>query len=261
MAIVRDKLWIVGIPAHSMDKILFGSWEQHMDKELRIGSRSRISPMDGAFMLDIPNVIMMPYDGNPVPFSEEALGYMESFYPLSRVLWGGNGTATRKGDESAFVREMVHTYPNLCGMMAEDPALVAAFRQGLDKAARPMELWMAACLETALAPESIGEADGVMLWWHRPLTVTQIEERLTALTSALRGKKVLLALPLMDFETPRVLNTEEFSAPCERVLRWLLEKRIDGIAFTTNASMGVRHPSEYWLREWVDKVKYTEVPD
>ena len=261
MATVRDQLWMVGIPAHSVDKTLFGTWEQLDNKELRLGLRSRISPMDGAFMLDIPNVIMMPYDGAPAPFSEEALGYMESFYPLHRVLWGCNGTATRKGNETAFVCEMSHTYSNLCGLMAEDASLLPSLKTGLDKAARPMEAWVMANPEAPLTKQDTAAADGVLLWWDHPLSAEEIDARLTTLAPALQGKQILLALPLMDFKTPRILKIEELSAPCEQALEWLREGRISGIAFTTNASMGMRHPAELWLREWVDKVKYTEVPD
>ena len=37
--------------------------------------------------------------------------------------------------------------------------------------------------------------------------------------------------------------------------------RIDGMIFEANSVMGAGLPSEYWLREWVERVKNTEVPD
>ena len=48
---------------------------------------------------------------------------------------------------------------------------------------------------------------------------------------------------------------------CELGLRLLKEKRIEGMVFLSNTVMGVGLPSEKWLREWIDKVKYTEIPD
>lgn len=31
--------------------------------------------------------------------------------------------------------------------------------------------------------------------------------------------------------------------------------------FVANSVMGVGLPSEYWLREWIEKVKYTQNPE
>ena len=48
---------------------------------------------------------------------------------------------------------------------------------------------------------------------------------------------------------------------CELGLQWLKEGRIDGMVFETNSTMGVRLPSELWLRDWIQRVKDTEIPD
>ena len=44
-------------------------------------------------------------------------------------------------------------------------------------------------------------------------------------------------------------------------LELLKQGRIDGMIFEANSTMGAGLPSEYWLREWVEQVKNTEVPD
>ena len=48
---------------------------------------------------------------------------------------------------------------------------------------------------------------------------------------------------------------------CEYGLKLMKEGRLDGMIFECNATMGVGLPSEKWLREWIDRVKYTEIPD
>ena len=68
---VRDKLWLFASRAHD-DDIWLGK-----SSENRFTRWSRITPAEGAAMLDVPNVIMIVSDGNPPPFSAEAYGYME----------------------------------------------------------------------------------------------------------------------------------------------------------------------------------------
>ena len=42
-------------------------------------------------------------------------------------------------------------------------------------------------------------------------------------------------------------------------LKMVLEKRAEGIIFLTNCVMGVGLPSDYWLRDWIDRVKNIEL--
>ncbi|HOG49539.1 MAG TPA: hypothetical protein PKY10_03025, partial [Lentisphaeria bacterium] len=71
MTTARDKFWLFGVRAHQDDSLLHG-W-----RAARNGSR--ITPGEGALMLDVPNMIMVNCDGIPVPFSTHAIQYCESF--------------------------------------------------------------------------------------------------------------------------------------------------------------------------------------
>ena len=55
-----------------------------------------------------------------------------------------------------------------------------------------------------------------------------------------------------------VANYPEFNSTESRLLR---KSAGESIIFETNSVMGVGLPSEYWLRDWVDAVKNTEIPD
>lgn len=57
MAIARDKLWMFGVKAHQDDTKL------GRKSECRNYSVSRITPAEGALMLDVPNLIMVNCDG------------------------------------------------------------------------------------------------------------------------------------------------------------------------------------------------------
>ena len=110
MATVRDRLWMFGVRPHQDDV-----WFNQPRKD-RLYSRSRITPAEGAFMLDIPNMLMINCDGEPAPFSHDAYGYAESFIRMERVLWGATGSdgapATRSG-LSASWRSAIPTYAAL----------------------------------------------------------------------------------------------------------------------------------------------------
>ena len=58
------------------------------------------------------------------------------------------------------------------------------------------------------------------------------------------------------FDYPRAMSIpdEYMELQCETGLKWLKEGRIEGMVFLTNCVMGIGLPSEYWLREWIDKV-------
>ena len=56
-------------------------------------------------------------------------------------------------------------------------------------------------------------------------------------------------------------HVELMKHQCETGLKLLKEKKIDGMVFEANTTMGVRLPSELWVREWLETAKYTEIPD
>ena len=109
-------------------------------------------------MLDIPNMLMINCDGIPVPFSNDAYGYAESFCRMDKVFWGVTGShGFRVGNEEAFVCDLAEKFPNIKGAFMDDfllkfrglpdmteraEALLKEVRTGLDKACRPMELYV-----------------------------------------------------------------------------------------------------------------------
>ena len=100
---VRDKLWLFCSRAHDDDVWLGKSFEN------RFTRWSRITPAEGAAMLDVPNVIMVGSDGVPAPYSAEAYGYMESFCRMKNVVWSIVGSGGfRAGNEEKFVCDFSH---------------------------------------------------------------------------------------------------------------------------------------------------------
>ena len=115
MAYARDKFWMFGVKAHQDDPWLGRGLDN------RNYTKSRITPAEGAFMLDIPNMLMINCDGIPVPFSEDAYGYAESFRPMKKVHWGVTGSGGfRVGNEEAFICDLAERYPNIKGAFMDD---------------------------------------------------------------------------------------------------------------------------------------------
>ena len=113
MAFARDKFWIFGVKAHQDDIWLYPD-TRGMEGRVPYGCRSRITPAEAALMMDVPNMLMINCEGEPVPFSEEAYGYAESFVRMNKVLWGATGSGGfRAGNEEKFICTLAEKYPNI----------------------------------------------------------------------------------------------------------------------------------------------------
>ncbi len=273
MATVREKLWLFGVRPHQ-DDIWF-----NMPCKDRLYCWSRITPAEGAFMLDIPNMLLINCDGEPAPFSHDAYGYAESFIRMDRVLWGASGSdGFRTGNEERFVCELAKRYPNVCGAYMDDflhkltkaaseeekngvIAELERIRAELDKAEHPMELAVTWYMNqmTELDPRAMACIDTLVLWTWNADELPLMEERFARIEGNYPDHKKLLGIYLYDFPNHRSVPIALMEHQCETALKWLREGRIDGIVIEANSVMGVGFESELWLRQWIEKVKNTEV--
>ncbi len=274
MATVREKLWMFGVRPHQDD-----IWFNAPCKDRRY-SRSRITPAEGAFMLDIPNMLMINCDGEPAPYSDTAYGYAESFCRMNKVLWGSTGSeGFRAGNEEAFICELAKRYPNVCGAYMDDFLLklkkaksdgehraalheIRRIRTELDKAARPMELavtWYMNEMES-LDAEAMACIDTLVLWTWSAEELPLMEERFERIAQNYPDHKKMVGIYIYDFPNHRPVPFDLMEHQCETALRWLCGGRIDGMVIEANSTMGVGFESELWLRKWIEKVKGIELP-
>ncbi len=270
MAYAKEKFWIFGVRPHQDDIWL----KPESGRKVPYTYRSRITPAEGAAMLCAENVMMINCEGEPVPFSEDAYGYAESFCRMKKVLWGGTGSGGfRIGNEEKFISALAEKYPNIAGEYLDDfsasfsgdpeksVALLREIREGLDKAPRPMELCITWYWHEDPYPGMERYVDTFTFWTWRSDEIPLLPERFERIEEAYKDKKILLGIYMYDFSARKAVPNELMELQCEYALGLLKEGRIDGIIFEANSVMGVGLPSEYWLREWVDRVQYTEVPD
>ncbi len=277
MAFARDKFWMFGVRAHQDDCLLAPRLH---GTNPTYTFRSRITPAEGAFMLDVPNVLMIQCDGEPAPFSKDALGYMESFCRMDRVLWGSCGSGGfRTGNEERFICQMAEKYSNLTGVFMDDitstyrklpdegerqgkcVGMLREVRENLKAACRPMDIYITWYWHEDPYPGMLDCIDGISLWTWNSDDLPKLRERFEAIEEKYKGKKILLGIYMYDFYNRKPVPNDLMEYQCNYALELLKEGRIDGMIFEANSVMGVGLPSEYWLREWVEKVKYTEVPD
>lgn len=273
MATARDKFWIFGVRPHQ-DDIWLGK-----QREGRKFYRSRITPAEGAFLLNVPNMLLVNCDGIPVPFSEDAAGYAESFRPLKKVLWGGKGSGGfRIGNEEKYICKLCEEYPNIAGEFLDDifgdyakspnrveesAALLSEIRGELDKAPRPMELYVTWYTHEmwAAVPEISRYLDGISIWnWHCE-DIPKLAETFAAAEQAFPQHKKLLGIYMYDFPSGMPVPSDLMEYQCNFGLKMLEEGRLDGMVFEANSVMGVGLSSEKWLTEWIDQVKDRVVPD
>ena len=186
---VRDKLWLFASRAHDDDISLGKSMNN------RFTRRSRITPAEGAAILDIPNVIMIVSDGMPPAYSSDAYGYLESFYRMKNVVWSIVGSGGfRAGNEEKFVCDMVKRYPNITGVFADDflgstqmqnrtddekRQMILDIRHTLDSADKPLSMWLtlyAYDLDTC-DTSLYGLFDSLSLWTWEYKDLDRLPER------------------------------------------------------------------------------------
>jgi hypothetical protein len=275
MAVARDKFWMFGVRPHQDDYLL----GKHNDN--RRYAWSRITPAEAAFMLDVPNIMLINCDGEPAPFSTTAYGYAESFCRMKKVLWGATGSSGfRIGNEEKFICDLAEKYPNIGGAFMDDCLgkfrslpdgerdkkaieLLSEIRSGLDKASHYMQIY-ATCYTTELelfSPEVFNYFDGLTMWTWSYKEIPQILEKYEKIEKRFPDKQKLLGIYMYDFPSGQPVPDDYMKIQCELGLKLMIEGRLDGMIFEANSVMGVGLPSEYWLRNWVERVKYTEVPD
>src|SRR4051812_16357391 len=108
---VRDRFWLWGHEAGSHNP---GTGPI----EWNIPGPSRITPIEAAFYLNIPNLLMIHYNGKPaMPYDQLAL----AMRPLQRIGWGITGAMGEvSSEEQEHVLELATRTPNITGLVMDD---------------------------------------------------------------------------------------------------------------------------------------------
>jgi len=265
---VRDRLWVFCNPINA---------DYNM-----VGRRSAISPIESALYLGIPNLMMVnqyPEAGiEPAQdsFYQEWRSPFELYaYPakklLKRVVWSivGAGGKTNP-NERREVMQMARKTPNIVGITMDDffrkggasltPDQLRDIQHELKQPQKPLDLYVTLYTNQLNDPiiDYLNQIDVVTLWTWETDDLANLEANLKRLEQiAPRTRKILgcYTTALNPKNNPRwtPLPIPAMRQQCETGLRWLKQKRIDGMMIYGNF-LDLGWEVIDWTRDWAQRV-------
>ena len=258
MATVRDKLWLWGHDAGSHNI----GWNAPAE--------SRITPVEGAYYMDVPNVIMVRYGPASMAPTDQ---YIVPFKALDNVVWsivGGSGCNT--DEETTYViTDLPKKLPNLTGVMMDDffrntksEADVATYTldqlkdvQGrLSASGRKLDMWVVLYTHQLDPPvkNHLALCDKVALWtWHSS-DLKDLEANFAKAEELAPAAGKVLGCYMWDYGEKHPMATERMQHQCELGLKWLREGRIEGMIFLASCICDLGVETVEWTRDWIAKV-------
>ena len=272
MAILKDKLWLW---AHPEGKY----YNEYGNTEL-----SRMTPLEGAMLLDCTGLFMVPA-GTLVNRRQ----YHHSFKPMQRVGWDLLRSNAGKSLEGAGINpditweliEEAKEFKNItCGVFDD---FIAGGRykkfplENIKKTAdilhnndvRRLDMWMVLYVTEFGEDENQDKEfwpytepfDGIMLWTMGESNLYQFEEKFKIYKEKTEGKKRILGLYLYNFGDNKKADPDQVLWQLDRYYELLRNKEVDGICLHTNTMADLDHPGYKVCLEWLEKHAYDELPD
>jgi hypothetical protein len=254
---VRDRLWLWGHPAGAHDK----GWG--------LSEPSRITPVEAAYYMSIPNVVMVRYLGKPeMPFDQYAI----PFRPLKQVVWSvvGAGGETQS-EERRAVLDLARKNHNFTGVQMDDfffsepkNGKIAALstdelrvlRKELKSGPKPLDLWVT--LYTYQLDQPIGDylkfCDAVTLWTWKAKDLDKLPANFEKARKLVPNSRVILGCYMWDYGTHKPMPIEAMRRQAEQGLRWLQDGSIQGIIFLASCICDLNLEAVEWTRNWIHKV-------
>jgi hypothetical protein len=250
---LRDRLWLWGHEAGAYNA------------EWNIPAPSRITPVEAAVYLGIPNLLMVKYNGQPEPPWEQ---YTVPMRALRRVGWsltGARGESSREEREAVFA--LAARTSNLTTLVLDDFINwdTHAPELSLDELAeieqrrrlpdgRVLDLMMIRYshqLEIDVA-KHLRYCTQVSFWiWHAK-DIGRLEADFARFEQVTPGKQRFLGCYLWDLGPGGApIPLERVRYLCETGLRWLRAGRIAGMIVLPSCICDLELESVEWLRGWI----------
>lgn len=260
---VRDRLWIFTCAANS--------------DFLHLRRRSVMTPVEGAFFLGVPNIIVVqssekeaPHGRLHPPFAQ----YLVAMRPLKRVVWSVVGSGGfHSPEETKEVLELVRTTPNFAGIMLDDfftgakegkraqltVEELADLRERLHQSGRKLDIFVTLYADKLDQPISdyLKLVDVITLWTSDPTQLAHLDANLKKVEALFPQTRKMLGCYVVDYGRKEGTPVPLMQRQCETGLRWLKERRIEGLIFLGNTTMDLGFPSVDWTRKWIQKVGET----
>ena len=257
---VRDRFWIFCCPANTD----FHSLQR----------RSVMTPAEGAYYLDVPNIIMVQASATEAkdgrfapPFDQYAL----ALRPLKRVAWSvvGSGGFTAP-NETNEVLGLARSTPNMSAIMLDDfftgksegkRAILTVeelrdIRRQIEATGRKLDIlvtyYYARSLPLPL--DDYLELVDVVTLWGGAADLPNLDVTLEKVEKRIPNKRIALGCYMFDFGKKEPIPIDLMKLQCEKGLRWLRQGRIEGMIFLSNTVADFGFPSVEWARRWIREV-------
>ena len=267
---VRDKFWIWGHVAGSHNG------------QYGLKGTSRMTPAEGAFYLNVPNVIFVAYPDHNEPckmLPEPALydQYAISFSPLRRVVWsivGAGGHVNQNAVQS--LRELAQKFPNLVGTQMDDffrntldggkvgaltPGELSYVQNQLTVNGRRLGLWVTVYhtdLKFDLS-KYLTHVDVVTYWTWDAKDLENLEEGFAEAEKAAPHAQKVLGCYMWDYGSQSPIPIALMQKQCSLGLQWLRSGRITGMIFLASCICDLGLEAVEWTRNWIREVGDTEL--
>lgn len=258
---VRDRLWI------------WGHYEGSHNGEYNLMGESRITPVEAAYYLSIPNAIMVEYKGQPqMPIDQ----YAVPFRALREVVWSvvGAGGKTADADREAVI-DLAGKTPNFSGVIMDDffiskkDSKIAALtipelnelQSRLKGGSKKLDLWVTLYthqLDDAYS-EHMKRCDVLTLWTWKAADLKNLKSNFEKTEHLWPRTRKMLGCYMWDYGVGQPMPVSAMQAQCEQGLEWLRAGRIEGMIFLASCICDLNLEAVEWSRRWIQKVSNQKV--
>jgi hypothetical protein len=248
-----DRLWI-WTHAEGSYKLKYG-----------LPQTSRMTPVEGAVYLGVPNLLFVRYLGTPpMPFDQYAI----AFRSLKRVVWSLVGASGQSSDEERrHVLGLAGRFPNIDGFIMDDyfrpdgsgslsVEQLKELRHHLVIGGKKHDLFVVLYQHQLTLPvgEHLEFCDKITFWTWKAQDLKKLESSLDRLEKLAPRHGKLLGCYLWDFGTSKPMPLELMKKQCELGRRWLEQARIEGMIFLASNVCDLELETVEWTRKWIAEV-------
>ncbi len=250
---LRDRFWI-WTHAGGSYKLEFG-----------LPRTSRMTPVEGAVYLGVPNALFIRYLGNPSPpFDQHAI----AFRPLKRVVWSLVGASGQSSDEERrHVLELAGRFPNIVGFIMDDyfhpdgsgslsVEQLKELRSQLVVGTRRYDLSVVLYQHQLTLPVGphLEYCDKITFWTWEAKDLKELASSFDRVEKLAPRHGKLLGCYMWDFGAGKPMPLELMKMQCELGRQWLEQGRIEGMIFLASNVCDLELETVEWTRRWIAEV-------
>lgn len=252
---VRDRLWLWCHAAGSHNE----GWG--------LPRPSRITPVEAAHYMGLPNAIMVRYEGVPEPPYDQ---YALPFASLREAVWSvvGAAGATEEAEREAVI-ELARERARFSGVIMDDffvagedrasPALTVKELRRLREQLHPggdgspLDLWVVLYDHQLDAPvaEHLALCDVVTYWTWEAARLEKLPENFARAEKLAPKARKVLGCYMWDYGAKKPMPLSAMKMQCEQGLEWLRQGRIDGMIFLASCICDLELETVEWTRQWI----------